>query len=477
MATMYQTRVDSVDGKSVIDDNGDRLTRIGNMPVKVGDFVWTDGVAVYGFVEDATPTRPYVPPVAGGILYAESRTNYHDETVYRYRRSLFAKSPGSIFDVYMLVDGAAACWAVNFIDVDASKQKAIRLTDGAKFDLSGLSPSSSNDACVADDGRLIVAFGGRTPEDARIEAVRIYETSADSWQFVKVAEVTEFDNAALQSSAIGAVRNLCPGGTDSVYAGNPGVSIVAVHPDKSWNAVVSMQANTQSGRAPVTVDAFHDVYRVWDLRGDAELIFESDEMVSDSWSGTRPRNASVVRRYVFNSDGTYKRVYSWWEWHEAQFTVHGPSYDRQIYTEEDRDAIPPYYVQELERLGFDVSEQPLPFEISHRYYCDTLPSEKAEGGSYDNAVWRLDDADSIVEFSRDGVSCSAMGHTVQVASNYDSFIRDAYATGETVLLTVAGDLREYNREHSGPVNEKPVHNYRTRHCNNITQANAIIETL
>lgn len=68
MATMYQTRVSAVSGRIVTDDNGDTLYRIGNMPVKAGDYVWTDGAAVYGFFIDTDEPKPYVPDTgAAGI--------------------------------------------------------------------------------------------------------------------------------------------------------------------------------------------------------------------------------------------------------------------------------------------------------------------------------------------------------------------------------------------------------------------------
>lgn len=480
MATMYQTRVSGVEGKTVTDDNGDTLTRIGNMPVKAGDFVWTDGAAVYGFVEDTAPARPYVPPLSGGILYAESATNYKDEVVYRYRRSKFAEAPGDRLNLFYLVDGEAACWAVCPLDVDTSKQIAVNLTNGATYRL----PEEftfNNDACTDAEGQLIFAIGGRTVEDALIHSVRVYETTPESSQFTKISEITDFDTAALKASAIAAVRNLCPRGADSVYAGNPNVLQVAVHPDRTWNAIVSIQANTQSGYSTVTIDAFHDVYRVWDYSvGDGELIFESDEMVSDSWAGPRPRSASVVRRYIFNSGGNYKRIYSSWRWDEAPFRVSGPSYDRRINTEEERAEIPPYYVQELERLGFDVSAQPLPFAISHRYYSDELPRARDSGVSYDSAAWRLDDTTATYENDANGGKSSVYGHT------FAGLVKDAYARGEMVIITMIttgsttadqGAIYEFSHDNSGKISQSPAKNYRTRYCRNISRAKAIIETL
>ena len=85
VATMYQTRVSSVDGRIVTDENGDNLYRIGNMPVAVGDYVWTDGAAVYGFFMDTDEQKPYIPKASAlGIpLWAAPSHN----GVYVYTRN------------------------------------------------------------------------------------------------------------------------------------------------------------------------------------------------------------------------------------------------------------------------------------------------------------------------------------------------------------------------------------------------------
>lgn len=45
---MYQTMISAVNGKLCTDERGRTLERIGNMNVRVGDAVWTDGHVVYG---------------------------------------------------------------------------------------------------------------------------------------------------------------------------------------------------------------------------------------------------------------------------------------------------------------------------------------------------------------------------------------------------------------------------------------------
>ena len=58
---MRQVVVRSVGVGGVVDDNGRSLRVIGNMPIKPGDTVWTDGRIVYGH----RPVRPNVKPIIG----------------------------------------------------------------------------------------------------------------------------------------------------------------------------------------------------------------------------------------------------------------------------------------------------------------------------------------------------------------------------------------------------------------------------
>lgn len=63
---MRQVTVRSVGVGGVVDDNGRSLRVIGNMPIKPGDTVWTDGRIVYGH----RPVRPNVKPVVSEeIMY------------------------------------------------------------------------------------------------------------------------------------------------------------------------------------------------------------------------------------------------------------------------------------------------------------------------------------------------------------------------------------------------------------------------
>ena len=82
---MYQVKVADVSGRIVTGENGERLYRIGNMPVSVGDFVWTDGAAVYGFFTDTDEPKPYVPKASGGIGIPLWAYSSHD-TVFVYTR-------------------------------------------------------------------------------------------------------------------------------------------------------------------------------------------------------------------------------------------------------------------------------------------------------------------------------------------------------------------------------------------------------
>lgn len=63
---MRQVVVRSVGVGGVVDDNGRSLRVIGNMPIKPGDTVWTDGRIVYGH----RPVRPNVKPIVSEeIMY------------------------------------------------------------------------------------------------------------------------------------------------------------------------------------------------------------------------------------------------------------------------------------------------------------------------------------------------------------------------------------------------------------------------
>lgn len=70
---MKQTRVKSVGNGFIIDENGRSLQLIGNLPVKEGDNVWTDGRVVYGH----RPVRPTVKPAfdTGGIPVLTDKLN------------------------------------------------------------------------------------------------------------------------------------------------------------------------------------------------------------------------------------------------------------------------------------------------------------------------------------------------------------------------------------------------------------------
>lgn len=49
---MYRTIINNINGNTCTDENGSKLTRIGNMAINPGDVVWTDGVCIYGNGED-----------------------------------------------------------------------------------------------------------------------------------------------------------------------------------------------------------------------------------------------------------------------------------------------------------------------------------------------------------------------------------------------------------------------------------------
>lgn len=80
---MRQVVVRSVGVGCVVDDNGRSLRVIGNMPIKDGDTIWTDGRIVYGH----RPTRPNVKPMieAKGTPVLSSKLNGYIEEDGRYK--------------------------------------------------------------------------------------------------------------------------------------------------------------------------------------------------------------------------------------------------------------------------------------------------------------------------------------------------------------------------------------------------------
>ena len=81
---MYRVRAEAVSGKNVF-ANGKWLTCIGNKPVHVGDFIWTDGRCVYGNFKEAQQPLIITAPVEDeGIPIALESSPY----LYTYKHKL-----------------------------------------------------------------------------------------------------------------------------------------------------------------------------------------------------------------------------------------------------------------------------------------------------------------------------------------------------------------------------------------------------
>lgn len=96
---MNNVRVQSVGVGCVIDENGRKLRMIGNMPVKEGDMVWTDGHIAYG--HRPVKEQVHLPAVPGGVPFVDrtsARGNftqgYYSDTAKRKIKRLGTASEG-----------------------------------------------------------------------------------------------------------------------------------------------------------------------------------------------------------------------------------------------------------------------------------------------------------------------------------------------------------------------------------------------
>ncbi len=446
----------------VVDENGDRLTRIGNMPVSPGDYVWTDGAAVYGFFQDTDEQKPYIPPVSGGILYID------DSTMYRYRRQVYMQYSGGI-----LVDGLAACWVL-------TTTEAINASTGARCSLSVLDSitESITDACVTDDGDLLIITQISAP--AAEETAKIYRAGET---LSLIATVDDFSR--LDTNLKSMLRGHCPIQPDIESYVSRYITEEAIHPDVSWNMIVRASGTAQCD-SPIETSDFTEVYTVYDINSQ-EAVFESEDAYPLSWAGTRRRTVSGGRWYVFDSGGTFKAIETSWEWRESEYRVSHVNYDISVYTEEDRNNIPAADKDALLAKGFDIDQQALPFELHHSIYA-VIPANSASGTNYDTANWALDDTTAQVEGGPDksiggtiytdtGLVWTVSGHQYEGRK-----IRDEYTTGEVELVVAANyafealpGLFEYGQQHSGELTTGGLNNYRVRYCRIISQVKSNLE--
>lgn len=95
----YQTQLSKIGAGGAIDTQGKRLRFCGNLPVSVGDWVWTDGAVIFGHV----PIRdsPLLPSVDGGIPAAFSNS-----------KGFYSKT-GRFKNYPIAVEDATPNWIVN----------------------------------------------------------------------------------------------------------------------------------------------------------------------------------------------------------------------------------------------------------------------------------------------------------------------------------------------------------------------------
>ena len=140
---MRQVTVQSVGVNGIVDDNGRSLRVIGNMPIKPGDTVWTDGRIVYGH----RPVRPSVKPLSDekimypysgesgcGAIFAsgqEADSVHNIEPMHSSGSNwMYVDEKGTIYTYMMGADNPAE----QFIDSDDSSfYLDMRVTDSAVF--------------------------------------------------------------------------------------------------------------------------------------------------------------------------------------------------------------------------------------------------------------------------------------------------------------------------------------------------------
>ncbi|MBR3623640.1 MAG: hypothetical protein IKN43_09880 [Selenomonadaceae bacterium] len=99
---MEQTVISSVDGNNFIDSFGRRLVRIGNMTIRAGDVVWTDGRCIYGNMLHGNRTPA---TFAYGDDFEGVPLNAYDGTLYIYTRDHKIKRYISAYSSYFCNNG------------------------------------------------------------------------------------------------------------------------------------------------------------------------------------------------------------------------------------------------------------------------------------------------------------------------------------------------------------------------------------
>lgn len=184
---MYQIKVADVSGRIVTGENGERLYRIGNMPVSAGDFVWTDGAAVYGFFTDTDEQKPFVPQVGGAgipVLTVDALyilSPFDGRVVRRYDidnvniqsfvndgQKAFVQISGAWYDINAVVEIGQTSQI--FYDAQITGGALLSLNDDGLYRNLVLTESAITDTTIADTLRDIVLSDARAITDSTISA-------------------------------------------------------------------------------------------------------------------------------------------------------------------------------------------------------------------------------------------------------------------------------------------------------------------
>lgn len=146
---MYQTRIANVEGKLCRDETGRTLERIGNMPVRPGDAVWTDGRCVYGTEQFHSDAPMVFHRRDGGIPVGFGKkfyllSDYNGRILQRYTVD------GDVDIIGFVNDGEYA-----FVALSADGGKHIAWHDLKTGSLVYTTDARTADAQVESGGRLL----------------------------------------------------------------------------------------------------------------------------------------------------------------------------------------------------------------------------------------------------------------------------------------------------------------------------------
>lgn len=116
---MYRARVESVSGLQVR-AGGKWLTCIGNRPVKVGDFIWTDGRCVYGHDRESQAPFVFAPPPKDDLAIPIQIVSDTAETLYTYRKNKLEQVSTGDFAGGLLNDTKGHVYNLNALTADAA---------------------------------------------------------------------------------------------------------------------------------------------------------------------------------------------------------------------------------------------------------------------------------------------------------------------------------------------------------------------